>query len=216
MKSRHLLAAGPLRVEAVANSDDSLSFTMSRRIAMMRSTLVAGALMLAATAASAQSPTPAILPNPTLTPGVVASTDEAEVCGHSAAGTYSQTHRLTTAAMKAEVFREYGIDPAVARNQSWEIDHRLPLALGGGDQLGDLWPQPGEGHGTLWTFHVKDRLEVFAWHEVCRFHRVSLTDAQSWFLAPDWRVAYCAKIGGTPCGVDAVEPPEPISPLKTP
>jgi len=138
-----------------------------------------------------------IVPDPTLTPGVIASTDEAEVCGVVGGKTYSQRHRKTTSAMKAEVFKRYGIDRRTAGEV--EVDHRVPLCLGAADAVEDLWIEPGINHGTVWTFHIKDKLEAFACRETCQRHAVSLQEAQSWFLAPDWRVAYCEKIGGSPC-----------------
>jgi hypothetical protein len=136
------------------------------------------------------------VPDATLTPGVIASTNEAEVCGVVGGLSYSKRHRQTPAGLKALVFRRYGIDP---RGQDWEIDHRLPLALGGADAVYNLFPQPGDGHGARFTYHHKDKLEVWAWEQVCRRHAMPLAEAQAIFMAPDWRPAYCEKIKGPPC-----------------
>ena len=131
------------------------------------------------------------LPDPALTPGVVASTDPAEVCGYVGGLSYSARHRKTTVAMKAAVAREYG----AAR--CGEIDHRVELSLGGADVPANLWCQPGPP--VVWNFRLKDRLESYVWRAVCRQHMMSLAAGQAIFLAPDWRVAYCQFIKGPPC-----------------
>lgn len=130
-----------------------------------------------------------VLPPPEA-PGVIASTDVAEVCGRNAQGlTYSQAHRQTTPAMKAAAHR--GIASC------GEIDHRLPLALGGADDVRNLWCQPGPPEP--WNFHVKDRLEVYVWDAVCHKRTMTLAEGQAVFLRADWRVEFCRLIGGAPC-----------------
>ena len=133
------------------------------------------------------------LPDPSITPGLAASTDVSEVCAVGSEGTYSQRHRHTTIAMKLAVLRAYGRVPG--RAGDGEVDHLIPLCLGGADDLRNLWWQPGNDQGTAWTYHLKDRLEALACREVCARH-VSLREAQSWFTG-DWRVAYCRQVG--PC-----------------
>lgn len=119
-------------------------------------------------------------PDPVLTPGVVASSDPAVVC---AATSYSQAHRTTGAALKRAVYRAYGIVPA---GRDFEIDHRLPLALGGADVALNLWPQQGWTHPS---FHDKDRLEARLWRLVCRRRTLPLAEAQRLLLG-DWTLAY--------------------------
>lgn len=96
----------------------------------------------------------------------IASTDPAEVCATDGlpGSSYSRAHRLVRRPGRA----------------GYEHDHVVPLALGGADTEANLQWQP------LDEAHAKDRLEVFAAREVCRYHRVSLQEAQSWFLG-DWR-----------------------------
>jgi hypothetical protein len=147
----------------------------------MRASLLTLAALAVATPALAEDLP--IRPDPTLTPGVVASTDEAEVCGVVDGKTYSQRHRQTTAAMKAEVFKRYGIEKD---GREFEIDHRLELSLGGADDVRNLWPQEGMTHPS---FHDKDRLESRVWRMVCKKHSMSLADAQAIFLG-DWIAGY--------------------------
>lgn len=163
--------------------------------------LAATSLMLLASPLAAQ-PAYREVPDDALTPGVAASTNEAEVCGRAPDGkTYSQEHRRTTEAMKRDAFRRYGLSyPPPGGRQDWEVDHRLDLADGGADDPRNLWPQPSVKLGVTWGREQKDRLELYAWQQVCVRHTVPLAAAQSWFLPPnDWRAEYCQKIGGAPC-----------------
>ena len=122
-----------------------------------------------------------ILPDPALTPGVVATIDQALVCA-TGDESYSRQHRQTSSALKATVRAEYHAQ------HCGEIDHRLPLSLGGADALGNLWCQPDGS----WGWKTKDRLEDATWQAVCHKRTMSLSDAQAIFMAPDWRVGYCA------------------------
>ncbi len=108
------------------------------------------------------------------TPGVVASTNAAEVCGYVGGLSYSKRHRATTPEMKREVRQRYN----VPREWRGEIDHRLPLALGGADDIRNLWPQT--------DFKPKDELELRTWEAVCRYHTLTLEQGQAIFLG-DWR-----------------------------
>ena len=121
-----------------------------------------------------------MVPDDALTPGVVASSDPATVC---AAKSYSKAHRATTAATKRAVYRSYGIAPA---GRDFEIDHRLPLALGGADAIANLWPQQGWTHPS---YHDKDRLEQRLWIMVCKHRAMPLATAQQMLLG-DWIQAY--------------------------
>ncbi|MGE5151194.1 MAG: hypothetical protein ACM3II_13820 [Rhodospirillaceae bacterium] len=150
---------------------------------------VALALALACAASAAMAQVREV-PDDRITPGVVASTDAAEVCGIVGGLSYSKRHRQTSAELKRQVMRAYGQAPG--RAGDGEVDHRLELALGGADVSGNLWWQPGDGHGATWTYHDKDRLEVYAWRRVCKYRDVPLAAAQAWFLPPaDWRQSYC-------------------------
>lgn len=132
-----------------------------------------------ATVAAAQD-----LPNDRITPGAVASIDQAEVCGYVGGLSYSKRHRQTTAAMKRTVRWMYGNRGRFVG----EIDHRIPLAIGGADTLENLWPEPAPG------YRCKDRLEAFAWRAVCRSRSMPLSEAQAIFLT-DWRIGFAKYIG---------------------
>ena len=88
------------------------------------------------------------------------------------------------------VYVEYGIN---RDNGHYEIDHLIPLGIGGADTRENLWP---ESHDTKpWNADVKDKLENFLHVEVCAGH-IPVADAQK-AIAADWVGAY-RKYLGTP------------------
>jgi hypothetical protein len=134
------------------------------------------------------------VPDPSLTPGLIASADLAEVCAADGkpGSAYNRVHRATTENDRKADFARYGI--AWSDHHNYRDDHLLPLCLGGADAPKNRWPQPGWG---IWSYHVKDRLEAYTCQMVCA-GRINLRAAQQWFLAPaDWRDAY-RRIFGDP------------------
>jgi hypothetical protein len=81
------------------------------------------------------------------------------------------------------VYAEYGI---VERSPGeYEVDHHVPLELGGSNDIANLWPeaaapQPG--------FHEKDLVENYLHDQVCG-GRMSLLDAQR-AIATNWIDVY--------------------------
>lgn len=125
-------------------------------------------------------------PDPTLTPGLVATTDFKELTLVQSCGTYSQCHRKTTSSMKSIVCKEY---PANCTGTQ-EIDHFCPLALGCADDVKNLWAEPEHlfQGGMDWGFHTKDKLETFMVNEM-KAGRISPNDAQQCILK-DWAACY--------------------------
>lgn len=119
-------------------------------------------------------------PNSTLTPGVIATSDFKTLMATKSCGTYSQCHRVTSQKLKDTVCHEYYKDC-----KGMEIDHLVPLALGGADDIKNLWPQIGEGQ---WDFHAKDKLETYL---VSRMKAGTITpkDAQK-CIRQDWVSCY--------------------------
>ena len=139
---------------------------------------------------------PGEIPDAKCSPGVVASADEEDVCGIVHGQSYSKRHRQTPAGLKSLIKRRYG---QAGNFGDAEIDHIVPLSLGGEDSVYNLFWQPGYGQGYRFTYHEKDQIEVWAWRQVCKLHSMPLAEAQAIFMAPDWRVQYCARIGGPAC-----------------
>jgi hypothetical protein len=73
------------------------------------------------------------------------------------------------------VYRRYGLRGS-HRFPEWEVDHRVPLELGGSNAMTNLWP---EHHPQ-----AKDRLENRLSRLVCR-GRISLRFARR-LITTDW------------------------------
>jgi hypothetical protein len=120
------------------------------------------------------------LPDPTLTPGAVLTTDAAAVCKPG----YAKSVRHVPGKVKARVYREYGV--AHHARGEYEVDHLISLELGGSNDIKNLWP---ESYRTEpWNAHVKDKLEDRL-HEVVCTGKLSLPEAQK-AIAADWIAAY--------------------------
>ena len=65
-----------------------------------------------------------------------------------------------------------------------ELDHLVPLSLGGLSAVANLWPEEWDGANGA---HVKDALELRLHDLVCA-HKVQLANAQK-AIANDWRAA---------------------------
>lgn len=109
---------------------------------------------------------------------------------------YAQRVRHVTEAEKAEVFRRAGI-PAVHRSL-YEIDHIVPLALGGSNRIENLQAQPWDGPEGA---HLKDRVEAWGYRQVCS-GKLTIAEAQAIFRTPGgWQQAL---------RVNHLAPPPPI------
>jgi hypothetical protein len=92
-------------------------------------------------------------------------------------------------AQKHAAYRWYDIEkPRINsnENQVCELDHLVPLELGGADGLGNIWPQCGPDGVTLNQryFKQKDHVENYLAEEV-RAGRMPLAEAQKG-IAADW------------------------------
>lgn len=108
-------------------------------------------LLLSITTALAVDP---ILPNPILTPGDIrTNTVEGLLAVKS-----TKMIRNVPERERQEVFRRYGI-AYQPRMPQWEIDHCVPIEIGGSNSISNLWPQ---SYITVpYSAHQKDKLENF-------------------------------------------------------
>ncbi len=123
----------------------------------------------------------AALPDRHRTPGAVfAGVGAATVCVSG----YSATVRHVSDSTRRAVFAGYGI--AWSTHAAYEVDHLVPLELGGDNEIANLWPEP---QGTNRSgYPRKDRLENHLHALVCA-GRLSLRTAQR-AVATDWVAAY--------------------------
>ena len=82
----------------------------------------------------AEQPTP-ILPDPKLTPGNTFDETAQDVCAPG----YPKKVRAVPAWLKKQAYAEYGITEY--KPGDYEVDHLIPLSLGGSNSIRNLWPQ---------------------------------------------------------------------------
>jgi hypothetical protein len=119
-------------------------------------------------------------PDASCTPGNVFSdvtTDQ--VCTPG----YTKTVRHVPKSVKDEVYAEYAITSH--SSGQYEVDHFIPLELGGSNDISNLWPEPARPQPG---FHEKDQVENYLHDQVCSGNR-SLSDAQH-AIASDWVAVY--------------------------
>ncbi len=119
------------------------------------------------------------VPNPSLTPGTAVLASEKEVCNES-----NTKNKVVPVALQRKVFDEYGIRPA--NPSAYEIDYLITPALGGADDIHNMWPQ--SNGGTVWNAQVKDALEDHLRNLVCD-GQLDLATAQH-DIASNWIEAY--------------------------
>ena len=128
------------------------------------------------------------VPDQKLTPGVVLTTDKTKVCRPG----YSASVRKVSGATKTAAYAEYGVK--THKSYQYEVDHLLPLELGGSNDLANLWPEPAD---RPYGANSKDLLENEMHKQVCA-GKVTLADAQQQILT-SWVDAW-PKYMPTPLG----------------
>ncbi|GEM_PF-628048 len=95
---------------------------------------------------------------------------------------------------KFAVEAEYGLAPGFYGHEI-EIDHIVPLELGGSNDIANLFPEPGSGARS---YRVKDALENRLHDLVCS-GAIALRSAQR-AIATDWVALYARVFGDAPAG----------------
>lgn len=126
---------------------------------------------------------PFTAPDPACTPGAFVRKTRADVCD-------GQTIRPSLpAAERRTILANYGVPTFTGA--TGELDHRVPLALGGVTDRRNLWPERGA------IPNPKDRLEAVIFRRVCKGlpHPMRVRTAVRVFLG-DWRAAYVYYVQG--------------------
>lgn len=151
----------------------------------------------------AKTPDGVVLPNRGLTPGS-AFTDvrEAEICElHFTLGVRQPRFNA-----KVFAFSQYGV--SIHDREDYQVDHLIPVSLGGDNTTKNLWPQPYAGTRGA---HQKDVLERQLRGLVCS-KQLSLRQAQQ-AIAKDWWQAYRQymgrKVPAAALGLELWKPPTP-------
>jgi hypothetical protein len=122
---------------------------------------------------------PISVPKASITPGAAILLDREGVCSATVA-----KNRPVPDSLQRKVFEEYGITGAEAR--AYEVDYLITPALGGADDIHNLWPQSYSA--TVWNAQVKDALEDRLRDLVCE-GKLDLTTAQR-DISGNWIAAY--------------------------
>lgn len=129
---------------------------------------------------------------------------------------YSKSVRNVSNEVKSQVYAEYGI--TTHTSGQYEVDHLIPLELGGSNDIANLWPEaalPTPG------FHEKDAVENYLHSQVCS-GKMSLTEAQQ-KEANSWVQVYIGMFPSPPAVKPAPAPapvkaptPAPVAPIASP
>jgi len=162
-------------------SDDSRLFAATREGARMaqpmKALVLSSMVMLALAPAAAQQPV-SHMPNPKLTPGDVIAVTRDELCN----GDYTSPAAKIPIALKRRVFDRYKMRPEAG---GYNVDHLIPVKLGGSNSLKNLWPQP---LSSEWNYHMKNKLEGKLYKMVCN-GTIPIERARE-EIATDWTGAY--------------------------
>ena len=127
------------------------------------------------------------LPDPTLTPGAVRTTNIGEICNEGS----TRSLRHWSRERDDFIMREYGLPPGAHPN--FEVDHLIALELGGADTDTNLWPEPRRTIEPIWNAERKDELENKLRDLVC-MGALDPAIAQR-AIADDWVAAFQHYIG---------------------
>ena len=119
------------------------------------------------------------VPDSSLTPGATVLVSEREVCREAGV-----KNKAVPVALQRKVFTEYGI--GTVEPGAYEVDYLITPALGGADDIHNLWPQ--SSRATVWNARVKDTLEDHLRDLVCK-GKLDLATAQR-EIAGNWIEAY--------------------------
>jgi hypothetical protein len=122
------------------------------------------------------------VPDPKCSPGAINPTITVTILRTAGFTTKCLRNQQTSSTEKAQVYAWYGLvkpEHNYGVTQTCELDHIIPLELGGADTLDNIWPQCGPQF-----FRQKDAVEHFLAAQV-RSGKMSLEEAQLG-IAKDW------------------------------
>ncbi len=142
------------------------------------------------------------LPDSECTSGAVfASATPAQTCVSG----YTSRVRNVPESLKQSIYTAYGITSHAAG--SYEVDHLVPLELGGSNARANLWPERAPGFGR------KDSLEN-AYHDAVCGGTLGLATAQR-RMARNW-LRYAPKASSSPMPASRPEPRPTHTPSSSP
>lgn len=117
------------------------------------------------------------LPDQKCTTGVVfPNVTAAQICTPG----YAQSVRNVSQSVKNKVYAEYGI--STHSPGAYEVDHEVPLEIGGSNDIKNLWPELSTGP---YNAYIKDKVENYLHTQVCS-GKIPLKEAQT-EIATNWK-----------------------------
>jgi len=148
------------------------------------------------------------LPDPHCTPGGIdPAVTQADIYSTICTSGYTSTIRPPEAQTEAFKFNEAYPAYGIASGTATELDHLVPLELGGNNSAANLWPEVPP------TPNPKDSVENALNAAVCA-GRVSLASAQQ-AIAQDWQTAE-ARLGLSAAAPAPAPPPAPAQTATSP
>ena len=142
-----------------------------------------GPLALAGVEKSSGCAVNGALPDTACTPGAVfPQATQNEVCVPG----YTKKVRAVSTTLKKQIYAAYAIAYPPPTG-TYELDHLVPLALGGNNDAANLFP---EARDPAPGFKEKDVVEMYLYGELCAGH-VSMAAAQAQ-IAKNWLAVYRA------------------------
>ncbi len=180
---RALLKARLAQLSASGSTGNQLSWHgLDRRFAWALAGTICGLVAIISYAGrSSQTPKQATIvsiPDSRLTPGAALLLNRQTVCAGA-----NTKNKAVPVALQRKVFEEYGI---VGEPRAYEVDYLITPALGGADDIHNLWPHSYSA--TVWNARVKDALEDRLRDMVCD-GSLDLAEAQR-AIASNWIAAY--------------------------
>lgn len=120
------------------------------------------------------------IPDPQCTPGAFNPTVPPAVFGDKRFSTKCVRDCLTTSVQKHTTYTAYHVN----QNASCELDHLVPLEIGGADSLDNIWPQCGQAPNGKNYKDLKDEVENYLAIEVL-LGKMTVDDARKG-IASDW------------------------------
>jgi len=120
------------------------------------------------------------IPDPQCTPGAFNPTVPPAVFGDRRFSTKCLRDCASAPAQKHTLYKAYH----VSQNPSCELDHLVPLEMGGADSLDNIWPQCGQASGGRNYKDLKDQVENYLAIEVL-LGNMTIDDVRKG-IAADW------------------------------
>jgi hypothetical protein len=121
-----------------------------------------------------------VLPDPVVTPGEALNLSLPEI---KKIGSASRHLLNVSAEVKRAVFGAYGLS---VDERNYQLDHLIPLCLGGVNSARNLWPHSRKG--SFWTVEKKVALEKRLYRLVCAGRLTLVTARQE--IVSNWAKAY--------------------------